>query len=116
MPRINGRLRILGAAAISITAVGTAVLALTSPAVAATAVLSESFANGLGAFTASGPVTNNAGTARLAGSLFSDAIITSAPISLSGFSQVRVSYTRTATGLDAGESFTAAYSVDGGSF
>lgn len=114
MSRISGRLRILSAAAVSVMALG-AIGALTTPASAAT-IYSEDFSNGLGTFTASGSVTTGTDGARLSGSLFSDPSITSAAIDLTGQSDVTVSYTRTATGLDADESFTAAYSLDGGTF
>jgi hypothetical protein len=115
MPRTSGRLRALGAVSISIITLG-AVFAVMPAASAATSIYSETFANGLGAFTASGSVTNSAGSARLAGSLVADPSITSAPISLTGYSNVTVSYTRAASGLDLGESFTVGYSVGGGSF
>jgi hypothetical protein len=115
MSRISGHLRILGAVALSIMAVGTAG-AITTSASAATTVYSEDFSNGLGTFTASGSVTTGTYGARLSGSLFSDPSMTSAPIDLTGYSGVTVSYTRAASGLDLGEAFTVAYSVDGGSF
>jgi hypothetical protein len=105
MPRI---LRIPGAAAV--IAAG----AVPSAAFAATPVYSEDFSNGLGTFTASGSVTTGTYDARLSGSLFTHPSITSASIDLTGRTDVTVSYTRAASGLDAGEPFTAAYSVDGG--
>ncbi|MCZ9347699.1 hypothetical protein NGM37_59460 [Streptomyces sp. TRM76130] len=104
-----------GTVALTALSVGAAG-ALTPPAAAATAVYSEDFADGLGTFTADGPVSTGAYGARLSGSLLSDPSLTSAPIDLTGHSEVTVSYTRTAFGLDLGETFTAAYSVDGGSF
>ncbi|MBA9004419.1 poly(ethylene terephthalate) hydrolase family protein [Thermomonospora cellulosilytica] len=100
--------------AISVMAVG-ATGAIMNPASAAT-VYSEDFSNGLGTFTASGSVTTGTYGARLSGSLFSDPSMTSASIDLAGYSGVTVSYTRAASGLDLGETFTVAYSVDGGSF
>ncbi|WP_196278907.1 poly(ethylene terephthalate) hydrolase family protein [Catellatospora vulcania] len=101
---------------ISLLALG-AVLAVMPPAAsAATSIYSETFTSGLGAFTTSGSVTNSAGSARLAASLIADPSMTSAPIRLIGYSGVTVSYTRAASGLDLGESFTVGYSVDGGSF
>jgi hypothetical protein len=115
MSHLIGRLRILGAAALSILAVGAAGVP-TSPAVAATVVFDEDFSNGLGAFTASGSVTTGTYGVRLSGSLISDPSITSPSIDLTGYGGVSVSYTRTASGLDLGETFTVAYSVDGGSF
>jgi len=105
----------LGAVAIGLMTAGAAG-ALTAPASAATTVYSEDFSDGLGSFTATGPVTTGGYGARLSGSPLSDASITSASIDLTGHSGVTVSYHRTATGLDLGESFTVAYSVDGGSY
>jgi hypothetical protein len=115
MSRISGRLRISVAVALGIMTMG-ALGVVTPSASAATTVYSEDFSGGLGTFTASGTVSTGTFGARLSGSLFSDPSITSAPIDLAGHSGVTVSYTRAASGLDLGESFTAAYSVDGGSF
>lgn len=115
MSRISGRLRLFGALAAGVLVMGVAG-AVTTPASAATAVFREDFSNGLGSFTSSGSVTTGSYGARLSGSLLSDPSITSTTISLSGYSGVTVSYTRSTSGLDLGESFTAAYSVDGGSF
>ena len=70
----------------------------------------------LGGFTATGSVSTSTGAARLSGSLLTDPSITSAAISQTGATGVSVAYTRAASGLDSGESFTAAYSVDGGSY
>ncbi|MEV5016492.1 hypothetical protein ACIGW1_19970 [Streptomyces sp. NPDC053780] len=115
MSRINGRLRLLGATAVGITAVGaTGVTA--PPARAATPVYSEDFSDGLGTFTASGYVRTGTYGARLAGSLSSGASIVSVPVDATGYGDLTVSYTRTASGLDLGEAFTVAYSIDGGSF
>ncbi|MCC5035978.1 hypothetical protein DMH02_022925 [Streptomyces sp. WAC 00631] len=116
MSRIGGRLRALGALTLSILTAGAAGASPANPASAATPVHSEDFSDGLGTFTASGSVRAGTYGARLSGSLFTDPAITSAPIDLAGYSGVTVSYTRAAYGLDPGESFTAAYSVDGGSF
>ncbi|MFJ8149109.1 hypothetical protein ACIQ6R_29280 [Streptomyces sp. NPDC096048] len=115
MSHISGRLRALGAVALGIMVMGSTG-ALTSPASAATPVYGEDFSGGLGTFTASGSVSTGTYGARLSGSLLSDPSITSAAINLGGYSDVRVSYTRAASGLDLGESFSVAYSVDGGSF
>ncbi|GGS39851.1 hypothetical protein AB0E75_14700 [Streptomyces griseoviridis] len=103
------------AAAVVVLAAGTAG-AVTLPAAAATPVYSEDFSDGLGTFTASGSVGTGAYGARLSGSLFADPALTSAPIDLAGYGEVTVSYTRATSGLDLGETFTAAYSVDGGSY
>ncbi|MEU4654013.1 hypothetical protein AB0G32_08735 [Streptomyces sp. NPDC023723] len=115
MSRFSWRLRVCGTAALTTLSVGTAG-ALTPPAAAATAVYGEDFSAGLGTFTATGSVSTGSYGARLSGSLLSDPALTSAPIDLAGHSEVTVSYTRAASGLDLGETFTAAYSVDGGSF
>ncbi|MFV0132023.1 hypothetical protein ACLGIH_01920 [Streptomyces sp. HMX87] len=115
MTHISRRLRAWGASAtgvISLAAVGL----LATPASAATEVYREDFSGGLGTFTASGSVSTGTYGARLSGSLFSDPSMTSTAIDLKGYSGVTVSYTRAASGLDLGESFTAAYSVDGGSY
>ncbi|WP_144122648.1 hypothetical protein [Catellatospora sichuanensis] len=115
MSHTSGRLRALGVPSIGFIALGT-VFAVMPPASAATSIYSETFTNGLGTFTMSGSVTNSAGSARLAASLLSDPAMTSAPISLTGYGNVTVSYTRVASGLDLGESFTVSYSVSGGPF
>lgn len=115
MTRITGRLRGIGALAVSIATVG-ALGAVAPPAAAADPVYSEDFSEGLGTFTASGPVTTGSGEARLSGSRLSAPSLVSAPIDLSGHSGVTVSYDRAASGLDLGETFTVAYSVGNGSF
>ncbi|MFD0319189.1 poly(ethylene terephthalate) hydrolase family protein [Streptomyces flavalbus] len=113
--RISRRLRVLSAVAVGVVGLGTA-SATPSPAFAATVVYSESFGDGLGTFTATGSVETGTYGARMRGSLLSDPAMTSASVNLAGYSGVTVSYTRAASGLDLGESFTAAYSVDGGPF
>ncbi len=115
MTRTSSRFRALGAMSVSFIALGT-VFAAMPPASAATSIYSETFTSGLGTFTTSGSVTNSAGAARLAASLLSDPSMTSAPVSLTGYGNVTVSYIRTASGLDLGESFTVGYSVGGGPF
>lgn len=115
MSRIRGRLRILGATAVSVMAVAATGMT-TAPASAATAVYSEDFSDGLGTFTASGSVRTGTYGARLSGSLNSGPSMVSAPIDLTGHSDVTLSYTRAVSGLDLGETFTVAYSVDGASF
>ncbi|MGW8066381.1 poly(ethylene terephthalate) hydrolase family protein [Streptomyces ziwulingensis] len=115
MSRISGRLRLLGAAAVGIMAVGTTGAAA-PPASAATPVYSEDFSDGLGTFTASGSVRTGTYGARLSGSLSSTPSLVSAPVDLTGYDDLTLSYTRAASGLDLGETFTVAYSVDGGSF
>ncbi|MFF3484444.1 hypothetical protein ACFYXC_14400 [Streptomyces sp. NPDC002701] len=113
--RLSLRLRLLGAATAGVIATGVTG-ALSSPASAATQVYSENFSAGPGTFVPTGSVSTATGAARLSGSLITDASLTSAPIALTGYSGISVSYTRTASGLDLGEAFTVAYSVDGGAF
>ncbi|MFE5399498.1 hypothetical protein ACFQ9U_33665 [Streptomyces sp. NPDC056568] len=115
MSRTSGRLRVLGAAAVGVMTVGAAAVAV-PVASAATPVYSEDFADGLGTFTASGSVRTGTYGARLSGSLTSDPSMVSAPVDLTGYEDLTLSYTRAASGLDPGETFTVAYSVDGGSF
>ncbi|MDQ0791825.1 hypothetical protein [Streptomyces sp. B1I3] len=115
MSRISGRLRVFGTAAISLMAVGVTG-AMTTPASAATSVYSEDFSDGFGTFTPTGSVRTGTYGARLSGSLSAAPSLTSAPIDLTGYGDVTVSYTRAASGLDLGETFTVAYSVDGGPF
>jgi hypothetical protein len=114
--RTSRRLRLLGAtAAVSVVAV--VATGLVSPtASAATPVYSEDFSDGLGTFTSSDTIRTGTYGARMTGSVFSNPSMTSAAIDLAGHSDVTVSYTRATSGLDLGESFTAAYSVDGGAF
>ncbi|MFI8194300.1 hypothetical protein ACIF8T_37185 [Streptomyces sp. NPDC085946] len=113
--RPSTRLRLLGAATAGLIATG-ATGVLSGPASAATQVYSENFSAGLGTFVPTGSVSTATGAARLSGSLLTDPSLTSAPIALAGYSGISVSYTRTASGLDLGEAFTVAYSVDGGAF
>ncbi|MFE2053105.1 hypothetical protein ACFXAS_32070 [Streptomyces sp. NPDC059459] len=115
MSRTSGRLRLLGAAAVGVITVGAAAVAV-PVASAAAPVYSEDFADGLGTFTASGSVRTGSYGARLSGSPTSDPSMVSAPVDLTGYDDLTLSYTRAAAGLDPGETFTVAYSVDGGSF
>ncbi|HWU08349.1 MAG TPA: hypothetical protein VN520_18535 [Streptomyces sp.] len=115
MSRTRGRLRALGAVAAGVMA-ATATGMTAVPASAATAVYSEDFSDGLGTFTASGSVRTGSYGARLSGSVSSGPSMVSAPVDLTGHSDVTLSYTRTVSGLDLGEAFTVAYSVDGAAF
>ncbi|MET7370802.1 hypothetical protein ABZS61_34060 [Streptomyces sp. NPDC005566] len=115
MSHLSRRLRAVSAVAASTLAL-VATGASTAPAFAVASVYSEGFSNGLGTFTASGSVSTGTYGARLSGSLRSDPTLTSASVDLAGYRDVRVSYTRAASGLDLGESFEAAYSVDGGAY
>ncbi|WP_405661870.1 hypothetical protein OG379_11790 [Streptomyces sp. NBC_01166] len=114
MSRTRGHLRLIGVAAVGVLTVTTGMAA--APASAATAVYSEDFSDGLGTFTASGSVRTGTYGARLSGSPGSGPALVSAPVDLTGQSDVTLSYTRAASGLDLGEAFTVAYSVDGAPF
>lgn len=91
-----------------------AAAAVTIPSYAQTTVYEETFSSGLGSFTGSGRVYTGSYGARLRGGATSS--ITSSPINLDGYSNITVAYDRSASGLDSGESFTVAYSVNGASF
>ncbi|MFJ9061823.1 hypothetical protein [Streptomyces sp. NPDC102409] len=115
MTRTSRHLRLLSAAALVILTAVT-IGSTARPASAAAPVYGEDFSAGLGTFTATGSVSAATAAARLSGSLRTDPTLTSAPLSLAGRRDVTVSYTRITSGLDLGESFTAAYAVDGGAF
>jgi len=78
----------------------------------------ENFNNSLGQFTSQGSVSTTAQSAKLKGSFYATtpAQITSSSINTTGFSNLRVSFTRVTTGLDAGEQGTASASINGGAF
>jgi hypothetical protein len=109
------RLRLLSAVTAGLITTGLTG-AFSHPASAATQIYSEDFSAGLGTFTPTGSVSTATGAARLSGSLLTDPSLTSAPIALTGYSGISVSYTRAASGLDLNEAFTVAYSIDGGAF
>lgn len=89
-------------------------LMLSIAAQAQTAIFQESFASGLGQFTATGTVTTTGGAAALKGCYgCTDGALVSPAISTVGFSSLKLSYDRTTTGLDAGEYGEVAYTVNG---
>ena len=97
------------AALVGLLCVGTAVHADT--------LFTENFANGLNGFTAAGPVTTGTFGVRMAGTFGgTDGAVTSPAINTTGFSNIRLSFTRATTGLDSGEAGTASVSVNGGAF
>ena len=81
---------------------------------AQTTIFEEDFNSGLGSFSSNGRVYTGSYGVRLRGG--DNSVITSNSISLANFSNIRVSYERSTSGLDSGESFTAAYAVNGGGF
>lgn len=83
----------------------------------AEAIYQESFAAGLGQFTATGSVATTTGAARMRGSLGTgDGTITSAPINALGFTDISLSFDRSTSGLDLGEAGVASVSINGGAF
>lgn len=84
---------------------------------AQTVAFEERFDGGLGQFAATGSVYPGSDGVRLAGSLSSSkGTITSNPIDTRGFSSLTLTFTRSTSGLDVGESGTASVSVNGGTF
>lgn len=80
-------------------------------------IFQESFANGLNGFTAAGPVTTGTFGVRVTGTFGGiDGAVTSPAISTAGFSNIRLSFTRTTVGLDSGEAGIASVSINGGAF
>jgi hypothetical protein len=93
-----------------------AALMVSSGAVHAATLFQENFASGLGSFTASGSVTSGTYGARLRGGSAGGAQITSGAISTVGFTQVTLSFDRTTSGLDVGETAVASFSTNGTTF
>lgn len=110
----DARRRAVGRRAGFLALVGVGVLCLSS-ARAQTVIFQESFASGLGQFTAAGSVSTGTYGARLRGGS-TPGRITSAPISTSGFSNIALSFDRSTYGLDLGESAVASYSVNGSTY
>ncbi len=82
-----------------------------------TAIFQQSFASGLGSFTAAGTVkTGTTGAVMTASTLSADGTLTSGAISTKGFTNITVSYDRVTAGLVSltGDSGIVEYSVDGG--
>lgn len=87
-----------------------------SQATAQTTIYEESFDTGLGSFSGQGRVYTGSYGVRLRGGGSPSAVITSSSIDVSGHSNLSIAYDRATSGLDWSESFTVAYSVDGGAF
>src|SRR5688572_9762225 len=80
-------------------------------------IFQENFANGLNGFLSAGPVTTGTFGVRLAGTFGgTDGAVRSPAISTANFNNIRLSFTRTTTGLDAGEAGIAQVSINGGAF
>lgn len=80
------------------------------------AVFQEDFNSGLGQFSSVGTVTTTTGGARMLGSLITDGMVTSVPISTVGYANLTISFDRITSGLDLDERGIASYSVNGGAF
>ena len=94
--------------------VAAALLFCSFGAQAQVAIFQESFATGLGTFTAVGTVSTSTGAARLQGCYgCTDAAITSGAINTQGFSALSLSFERVTSALDSGEAGTAEYSING---
>jgi len=111
-PRLLARRR---AHRIGRTALFTALIIGCGAASGAT-IYQENFASGLGGFSASGSVTTGTFGARLRGGTSGGAQITSGAISTTGFSDITLSFDRSTSGLDLGETAVASYSTNGTSF
>lgn len=92
---------------------GFALFSIAAPAFAAV-VFQDAFNGNSGNFTAAGYVTFNNGYVRLRGGATTS--ITSDPITITGYTGLLLSYTRSTYGLDYGEAFRAEVSVNGGAF
>jgi hypothetical protein len=80
-------------------------------------IYEENFASGLGRFTSSGSVTTGSYGARIRGAFGSgDGVMTSSAINTAGYTSLSLSFTRSASGLDLGESGIASVSINGGAF
>jgi polyhydroxybutyrate depolymerase len=80
-------------------------------------IFQENFANGLNGFLSAGPVTTGAFGVRMAGTFGgTDGAVRTPAISTANFNNIRLSFTRATTGLDAGETGIAQVSINGGAF
>jgi hypothetical protein len=82
-------------------------------------IFEENFTNGIGQFTAQGNTYVGDGEVRLRGDSNNDpgdGSITSSAISTLGFSNITLSFDRTTSGLDSGESGQALIAINGGAF
>ncbi|OGB22429.1 MAG: hypothetical protein A3I66_03925 [Burkholderiales bacterium RIFCSPLOWO2_02_FULL_57_36] len=90
---------------------------LSMAAQAQTVVFDETFAAGLGKFTADGTVNTSSGAARLDGCYgCTDGSITSIAISTAGFTGLRLSFDRVTSRLDFGEAGIAEFSTNGSTY
>ena len=91
-------------------------LLLSMAAQAQVVVFEEVFSAGLGKFTSVGSVSTSSGNARMSGSYSTDGAITSIAISTVGFTALKLSFDRTTSGLDYGESGIAEFSTNGSTY
>jgi hypothetical protein len=115
MNSINGNaMRVGRMSGLRSAVLGAGLLCVATLASAQTVAFQESFASGTGQFTSSGSVSTG-GYARLRGGS-SPGSITSRAISTTGLSNISLSYDRTTSGLDLGETTVASYSVNGSTY
>ena len=91
-------------------------LLLSMAAQAQVVVFEEAFGAGLGKFTSVGSVNTSSANARMSGSYSTDGAITSIAISTVGFTALKLSFDRTTSGLDYGESGIAEFSTNGSTY
>ncbi|MBC7955500.1 MAG: serine hydrolase [Cytophagales bacterium] len=90
---------------------------LMSAAAQADVLLQESFAAGLGSFTAAGTVTTGTNGARMQGCFgCTDGSIRSAAFSTVGFSNLTLNFSRSSSGLDTGEAGIVEFSTNGSTY
>ncbi len=97
-----------------VKALSVAALLAGSTLVHAETIVEENFNGNLGIFTGTGRVSTSGFDALLRGG--DNSAITSNLISLSGYSNISVSYERNTSGIDFFESFSVEYSINGGAF
>jgi hypothetical protein len=115
MNSINGNaMRVGRMSGLRSAVLGAGLLCLSTLASAQTVAFQESFTSGTGQFTSSGTVSTG-GYARLRGGS-SPGSITSRAISTTGLTNISLSYDRTTSGLDLGETAVASYSVNGSTY
>ena len=101
----------------SLAALALAIGATSASTAHADILFQENFDSGLGRFTATGTVTTGTFGARMAGCYgCTDGSIRSSAFSTVGFNTVRLTFTRSSSGLDTGEAGIAEFSTNGSTF
>lgn len=96
-------------------AMGSALMAISLAASSQETLFEEDFSAGAGQFSTQGSTYTTGGTARLRGGA-NDGRMDSNVIDASGYSDLSLSFDRTTSGLDFGESGRVSVSINGGSF